>query len=68
MSTGQDLHKTCPLQLIDAAVVAAGTAVGLLTGVSLWLAVAVPVGLAAHVGLYLPAVAVQRGRDPHDTP
>jgi uncharacterized membrane protein YczE len=63
MSAGGDLRRA-GLLLIDAAVVAAGTAVGLL-GINPWLAV--PVGLAAYVGLYLAAVAVLRGRGRHPT-
>jgi hypothetical protein len=60
MSGGRDLYQA-GLLLIDAAVVAAGTAVALLLNVSAWLAV--PVGLAAYVGLYAAALAILlRGR------
>jgi hypothetical protein len=64
MSAGRDLHKT-GLLLIDAAVVAAGTAVALLLQVNPWLAVLV--GLAAYLGLYLAAAAALRGPRRRDT-
>jgi hypothetical protein len=65
MATGQEVRRA-GLLLIDAAVVAAGTAVGLLLQVDVWLAV--PVGLAAYVGLYLAAAAVLHGRGHRDSP
>jgi hypothetical protein len=60
MSGGRDLYQA-GLLLIDAAVVDAGTAVALLLNVSAWSAV--PVGLAAYLGLYAAALAILlRGR------
>jgi hypothetical protein len=60
VSGGRDLYRA-GLLLINAAVVAAATAVALLLNVSAWLAT--PAGLAAYVGLYAAALAVLRGKD-----